>query len=134
MAKQNSRAKQTKKAISVEHNFQITEPDLRAGQNNEPEWSEHSRFLSNNSEYWEKPFHLKYRVGSLLGICVSIVWIWVSYLFVQNQIGFINLVELLPHELTGIVVGVFTPLSLLWVGVAFFERGHKLTYETEVLR
>ena len=72
-------------------------------------------------EDWHQPFHLRFRLVSIGGVVLSVMWLWASNTFIENQLGWDNLVQLLPHELAGIVVGVLTPLALLWMVVAFLN-------------
>ncbi|MBT7511651.1 MAG: hypothetical protein HN650_14790, partial [Rhodospirillaceae bacterium] len=85
-------------------------------------------------EDWEKPFHLKYRLAVIGGALLSAGWLWAANAFIETQMGWENVVQLLPHEITGIAVGALTPLAMLWMVVAFFERGRHLNHETEMLR
>jgi len=85
-------------------------------------------------EDWRQPLHLRYRVASIAGGVLSVAWLAGWYQFVETQLGWDNLLALLPHELTGLLVGMVTPLAMLWTVIAFFERGRQLRSETEALR
>ena len=76
-------------------------------------------------EDWHQPLHLRFRLASIGGVVLSVMWLWASNTFVESQLGWDNLVQLLPHELAGVVVGVLTPLALLGMVVACFERGRQ---------
>ena len=54
--------------------------------------------------------------------------------FLEKSFGLNNLGELLPHEVGGLAAGAFVPVGILWMVIAFFERGQQLRRETEVLR
>ena len=85
-------------------------------------------------EDWQRPFHLRYRLASIGGVILSVLWLWASYTFIENQMGWENLVQFLPHEILGVAVGILTPLSLLWMVVAFLSTGANWPKETELLR
>jgi hypothetical protein len=85
-------------------------------------------------EDWRQPLHLRFRVASIAGGLLSAAWLVGWYQFVETQLGWDNLLALLPHELTGLLVGMVTPLAMLWTVIAFFERGRQLRSETEALR
>ena len=72
---------------------------------------------------WHRPFHLRYRLASIGGVALSVLWLWASNTFVESQLGWENLVQLLPHEIAGVAVGILTPLALLWMVVAFLNVG-----------
>ena len=87
-----------------------------------------------NSDDWQTPLHLRFRIISIVGLLVTFAWLSIWYQFVEIQLGWNNLLALLPHEITGLVVGAVTPLVMLWTVIAFFERGRQLRWETEALR
>ena len=62
------------------------------------------------------------------------MWVWGVYDYVEAVLGWSNLGELLPHEVGGLAAGAFTPLALLWMVIAFWERGQGLKRDTETLR
>ena len=77
---------------------------------------------------------LKYRLPTLAGAAATVLWAFMIHRVLDRSIGWDNLPFLLPHELGGLAAGVVTPLALLWMVVAFFERGRQLRSETEALR
>jgi hypothetical protein len=87
-----------------------------------------------NFDDWQQPFYLKYRLVSLLGVVLSVAWIAASIAFVDRGLGWDNVNQLMPHEIGGLAAGTITPLALLWMVVAFFERGQQLRRETTMLR
>src|SRR5512146_798865 len=60
------------------------------------------------------------------GAIVSVVWLALAGWYVQTQIGWANLDSLLPHELGAALSGVATPLLVLWLVIAFVERGSEI--------
>nr|MBC8158409.1 hypothetical protein [Alphaproteobacteria bacterium] len=84
-------------------------------------------------EYAE-PFHLRMRLPAIGGVVLSVGWLALSLYAVNEQLPLSELLSLLPHELGGLAAGVLTPIALLWMVIAFYERGHQLQRETESLR
>ena len=82
---------------------------------------------------WKAPFHVRYRLFAIAGVIASAAWIWVVDEYVESVLGWNNLSQLLPHEVGGLAAGVLTPLALLWMVIAFWERGRSLRRDTEVL-
>jgi len=95
---------------------------------------EGSREIFAEGEAWKKPFHLRFRLYTVFGILLSVAWVWGVYDYVEGVFGWFNLSELLPHEVGGLAAGAFTPLALLWMVIAFWERGQSLKRDTESLR
>jgi len=95
-----------------------------------------SRGLSDIESFddWQQPFYLKYRLVSLLAVVLSFMWIVGTISFVDSGLGWGNVHQLLPLEIGGLAVGSIMPLALLWMVVAFFERGQQLRRETSMLR
>ena len=87
-----------------------------------------------DGDTWHKPFYLRYRLYTIAGVILSAAWLKGAYHYVENMLGWANLGELLPHEVGGIAAGAFTPLALLWMVIAFWERGQSLKHDTAALR
>ena len=85
-------------------------------------------------EDWKPPFFLRYRMPVIVGILATVAWAYLVIDAVDLHLGWNNIGILLPHELGGLAAGAITPLALLWMVVAFFERGRSLRHETEALR
>ena len=51
----------------------------------------------------------------LLGAILSLLWCWAGWYYLEEAIGFENLLLFLPHEIGQFMVGFFTPLFLLWI-------------------
>ena len=84
-------------------------------------------------ETWTPPFYLRYRLATAGGVVLSGAWLAAAAYFIDRQILWPDLMVLLPHEIGGLAAGVLTPLALLWMVIAFFERGRKLHHETRAL-
>jgi hypothetical protein len=50
-----------------------------------------------------------------LGVVLSLLWCWAGWYYLEQSIGFENLMLFLPHEIGQFAVGFFTPLFLLWI-------------------
>ena len=48
-----------------------------------------------NLEDWPRPFHLRYGVASIAGVILSVLWLWGAYTFIENQMGWENLIQFL---------------------------------------
>ena len=84
-------------------------------------------------EEWTPPFYLRYRLPIIGGVVLSAAWLAASITFIAQHIGWRDLLLLLPHEVGGMAAGMLTPLALLWMVIAFFERGRRLRHDTEAL-
>ncbi|MBL4693735.1 MAG: hypothetical protein JKY92_10480, partial [Magnetovibrio sp.] len=83
---------------------------------------------------FKQPFYLRHRLLSIAGVALTVGWLSLSSWYIDTYVGWGLLTELLPHEIGGLAAGVFTPLALLWMVVALFERGHNMRGETAHLR
>ena len=83
---------------------------------------------------WAEPFYLRYKLATGFGVMLSAGWLWLSAEYISTYVGWDVLFELLPHEIGGLAAGILTPLALLWMVIALFERGHSLRSETGQLR
>ena len=86
------------------------------------------------ADSWVAGFFLRYRIPAIAGAVLTLIWFGISYSVVSDQIGWGNVLHLLPHEIGGMAAGIVTPVALLWMVVAFFERGRSLRRETAALR
>ncbi|HEX2580670.1 MAG TPA: hypothetical protein VHL08_01685 [Dongiaceae bacterium] len=53
-------------------------------------------------------------VRSLLGAGLTILWLALAGFYVDRQVGLVNLLSLLPHEIALVVLGVVAPILLIW--------------------
>ena len=87
-----------------------------------------------DADPWKAPFYLRFRLYTLGGLILSAAWVWGVHNYVEAVLGWNNVTELLPHEVGGLAAGALTPLALLWMVIAFWERGQSLRRDTEALR
>ena len=78
---------------------------------------------------WRAPVYARYRLLSIGAVIMSIAWLVGAGVFLIEGLKLSDLMALLPHELGGMAAGVITPLALLWIVVAYFERSK--IYEKE---
>jgi len=60
---------------------------------------------------------------TLLLSCVSIGWLAAIVLYAERNIGWSNILQMLPHEIGAFLAGAFAPLAFLWLLGAFAKRG-----------
>jgi len=54
---------------------------------------------------------------------VSIVWLVAVVVYADKNIGWANILQMLPHEIGAFLAGAFAPLAFLWLLGAFAKRG-----------
>ena len=87
-----------------------------------------------NAPEWRPPFYIRWRLLSLSALALSAAWLGLSAQYILAQIRPEDLTQLLPHELGGMAAGVLTPLALLWMVVAFYDRAKIYQSEARALR
>src|SRR4051794_13649689 len=60
------------------------------------------------------------------GAVASVIWLIAAAWYIQTQVGWSSLGIMLPHELGAALSGIATPLLVLWLVIAFIERGSEL--------
>ena len=55
------------------------------------------------------------------GPAVSAVWILLCALYIQTQVGWAVLLQLLPHEIAIAALGVLAPIAFIWVVTGFTQ-------------
>ena len=83
---------------------------------------------------FKPPFYARYRVLTILAILATIGWLAASASFVFENLGLADIAQLLPHELGGMAAGIATPIALIWIVVAFFEKTKIYQAESRALR
>ena len=85
------------------------------------------------SDFRVTPFYVRFHLVLILGVALSVGWLWLSLNYINAQIPFSDLGALLPHEVGGMAAGTLTPLALLWMVIAFFVKNEKFTREARQL-
>ena len=67
-------------------------------------------------------------------IWTSIVWFCVILFYITQFFGWSNLFLMMPDEFGGFLAGVTLPLAILWVVVAYIDRGTSFKNEAKLLR
>src|SRR5579864_9520744 len=69
----------------------------------------------------------------LSGPVLSAVWLLLSALYIQTQVGWDVLLQLLPHEIAIAALGVLAPIAFIWVVTGFTQRADALTESSRQL-
>jgi hypothetical protein len=69
-----------------------------------------------------------------LALAASAIWILVASLYVDGRIGWSNLIGLHPSELASLLAGVFAPLAVLWLVLAYLRQGSAQRELAQALR
>ena len=83
---------------------------------------------------FEAPFYARYRLLSVTAIILTLFWLVASLNFLFNNLTLADISQLLPHELGGIAAGIVTPIALMWIVVAFFEKTRIYQVESQALK
>jgi len=76
----------------------------------------------------------KYKITSFLGIILTIGWLGLTAFYIQNNMGFAELFSQQPHILGGFLAGILAPVALLWMILAFMQRGSDIHMYADALR
>ena len=52
---------------------------------------------------------------TIIGLAVSACWLTLVTIYINDEIGWDNLVLMLPHEIGFTLSGVFAPLAFVWL-------------------
>ncbi len=69
-----------------------------------------------------------------LMIGVSIVWFAVVLIYITQFFGWSNLFLMMPDEFGGFLAGITLPLAIIWVVMAYIDRGTSFKQEAKFLR
>ena len=67
-------------------------------------------------------------------IWTSAIWVAVVLYYITQFFGWSNLFLMMPDEFGGFLAGVTLPLAILWVVVAYIDRGTSFKNEAKLLR
>lgn len=95
-------------------------------------------FMSENSKinYIEDENTTSWLSNNLhsLMIWVSIIWFGVVMIYITQFFGWSNLLLMMPDEFGGFLAGVTLPLAIIWVVMAYIDRGTSFKNEARFLR
>ncbi|MBS4773975.1 MAG: hypothetical protein KHX55_06855 [Proteobacteria bacterium] len=69
-----------------------------------------------------------------LMISVSIIWFAVVLIYITQFFGWSNLFLMMPDEFGGFLAGITLPLAIIWVVMAYIDRGTSFKQEAKFLR
>ena len=91
--------------------------------------SEHSQAI----EIEEKPSWLNNNLHKLM-VGVSVVWFAIVLIYITQFFGWDNLFLMMPDEFGGFLAGITLPLAIIWVVMAYIDRGTSFKQEAKFLR
>lgn len=68
-----------------------------------------------------------------LMIWVSIIWFGIVLIYITQFFGWSNLFLMMPDEFGGFLAGVTLPLAIIWVVMAYIDRGASFKQEAKLL-
>ncbi len=95
-------------------------------------------FMSENSkiDYNEEGQASTWLANNLnrLMIGISILWFIIVLIYITQFFGWSNLFLMMPDEFGGFLAGVTLPLAIIWVVMAYIDRGTSFKNEAKFLR
>ncbi len=95
------------------------------------------QFMEENNhtqiEIEERPSWLNNNLHKLM-IGVSVVWFAIVLIYITQFFGWSNLFLMMPDEFGGFLAGVTLPLAIIWVVMAYIDRGTSFKQEAKFLR
>ncbi len=76
----------------------------------------------------------KFKVTSFLGMVLTIFWGGLCAYYVQTNMGWASLLAQQPHILGGFLAGILAPIALLWMVLAYIQRGSDIHMYADALR
>ena len=67
-------------------------------------------------------------------IVFSVMWFAVVAVYISKFFGWDKLFSMLPNEFSGFMAGITLPLAIVWVIMAYIDRGSSFKNETRMLR
>ena len=67
-------------------------------------------------------------------IFFSLAWFGVVAVYITQFFGWSNLFSMVPNEFSGFMAGITLPLAIIWVIMAYIDRGNNYRHETELLQ
>ncbi len=75
-----------------------------------------------------------YIIATATGLFLSAAWFTLCINYIFNSMGMANLFAQQPHILGGFLAGVLAPVALLWMIIAFIQRGADINRYSRTLR
>ena len=75
-----------------------------------------------------------YMVATATGLFLSACWFTLCGNYIFNSMGWGNLIAQQPHILGGFLAGILAPVALLWMVIAFIQRGSDVRHYSRTLR
>lgn len=69
-----------------------------------------------------------------LMVSVSVIWFAIVLIYITQFFGWSNLFLMMPDEFGGFLAGVTLPLAIIWVVMAYIDRGTSFNREAKFLR
>ncbi len=67
-------------------------------------------------------------------IIFSVAWFGIVGIYITEFFGWGNLFSMVPNEFSGFMAGITLPLAIVWVIMAYIDRGNNFRHETEMLQ
>ncbi|MBR1601196.1 MAG: hypothetical protein IJ677_06405, partial [Alphaproteobacteria bacterium] len=67
-------------------------------------------------------------------IVFSVMWFGIVAIYITKFFGWDNLFSMVPNEFSGFMAGITLPLAIVWVIMAYIDRGSSFKNETRMLR
>ena len=67
-------------------------------------------------------------------IIFSVAWFGIVAVYITKFFGWNNLFSMLPNEFSGFMAGMTLPLAIVWVIMAYIDRGNNFRRETQMLQ
>lgn len=67
-------------------------------------------------------------------IVFSVMWFAIVAIYITSFFGWDNLFSMLPNEFSGFMATITLPLAIIWVIMAYIDRGNSFRNETKLLR
>ncbi len=85
------------------------------------------------TEIEEKQSWLNNNLHKLM-VSVSVVWFAIVLIYITQFFGWSNLFLMMPDEFGGFLAGITLPLAIIWVVMAYIDRGTSFKQEAKFLR
>ena len=95
-------------------------------------------FMNENSkagyaELEENPSWLNNNLHKLM-VGISALWFAIVMIYITQFFGWSNLFLMMPDEFGGFLAGITLPLAIIWVVMAYIDRGTSFKQEAKFLR